>query len=526
MSGRRHKRALLAAILGAGALALAPGSASAAPTDPDLGFGRAGGVGVDVGGDEYANAIARQPDGKLVAVGATGGDALVFRLTADGRLDPSFNATGIRTLDTGGDDYAYSLAIQPDGKIVVVGETTTGQNALVYRLNPDGSFDKTFGTEGIRAIDSGAREEAFEVAIQPDGKIVVVGSTTATNGGDGAVYRLNPDGSLDDTFDKDGARGIDSGGREEAYAVALQPDGKIVVAGATTAGKAAAVYRLNPDGSLDATFDQDGALGVTGPGSTSDQFVDVALQPDGGIVLAGRTTAGDVDGLLARVNPNGTLDRSFDGDGVRTVDYGAYESLYGVGLQPDGRIVAAGETTFGYDALVVSLAPDGSPDRSFTTDGTFATSVGGLSDAYGMGLQPDGKILLVGKRETNSDDAVVARLGSDSAAPQAGGGSGSGTAQQGAKPRCMGKRATIVGTTKADVIRGTSRRDVIVALGGNDSIRGLGGNDIVCGGSGNDLISGGAGRDTLRGEAGRDRLWGNGGRDRLIGGPGRDVTRQ
>src|SRR4051812_9332866 len=173
-------------------------------------------------------------------------------------LDPSFSQDGWTRIDSGGDEIARATAIQPDGKIVVAGQTTVNGDAAVYRLGANGTPDATFDGDGARGLDLGGTEVATAATIQPDGKIVVAGFTSVNF--DGAVWRLNPNGTLDTTFDGDGVKTVDSGHVERLRAIALQPDGKIVVAGSTDVGANAAVYRLNPNGTFDATFDGDDAL--------------------------------------------------------------------------------------------------------------------------------------------------------------------------------------------------------------------------------------------------------------------------
>ena len=482
--------------------AAAASTALADPTDVDRSFGNNGSSTVDAGGRERALSLVAQRDGQLVGTGITsnGQNGLVFRVNPNGALDGAFATTGIRTIDSGDTEQTIESAIQPDGKIVVVGNTSINNDAAVYRLNPDGSLDATFDGDGARGIDSGASERAADVAIQPDGKIVVVGTTSA-GGGDVAVYRLNADGTFDKTFDGDGARGIDSGGVENGEAVALQSDGKIVVAADTSVDQNVAVYRLNPDGALDPTFDGDGARGIDR--GANDFASDVLVQPDGTILVAGSTTNGD-NGFVAKLNANGTPDVNYRGDGP--IDNGAFERVETIVRQPDGRILVGGSTTASADALVVRMNPDGSRDNSFAPNGQAQIGDSSLGSANGIVYQPDGKIVLAGDNGSFDTNALLVRIKGDS------------KPTKGATVRrCAGARATIVGTPKADRIRATSKRDVIVARGGRDTVRGLAGNDIVCGGRGNDVLRGGRGRDLLIGGPGRDRL---------IGGAGKDATRQ
>jgi uncharacterized delta-60 repeat protein len=514
---RTPRRATIAAITAA-VLALVAGQASAAPTDLDRGFGTGGRATVGFDGvDDTADDTALTPDGGLIGVGSTRKTytGYAFRLDAAGKIDASFGINGIRLLDGKGGGWANAVAVQADGKIVVAGYAQQGQDVAVWRLTPAGRLDPSFNGNGLTTINSGGVEYATDVEIQVDGKIVVAGRTSL--GEDGAIYRLNPNGSLDTSFDQDGAIGIDSGGGESIAALAIQPDGKIVAAGYTSAGHAAAVYRINANGSLDTSFDDDGAVGIAVGGYALAD--DVAIQPDGKILVAG---AGNYDALVARLRPDGSFDESFGAAGLVTVDAGDGEGAERIALLPDGRILAAGHTSAGDDALLVRLNADGSRDTTFAPDGFLAFGGSGFTRATAMSLQPDGKFVLAGESAADDSDALVYRFLGESR-PSAGSG---GPAGPGATASCAGRRATIVGTRGRDRLRGTRGRDVIAGLGGADVIHGLGGNDLICGSGGNDRITGGAGRDVLFGGAGRDRLFGGAGRDRLVGGAGRNLLRQ
>src|SRR5262249_54933170 len=233
---------------------------------------------VSLAGDVF-NGVAVQADGKVIAVGTDGSDFVVARYNTDGSLDTSFDADGVRTLDVGGAaDKATAVAVQSDGKIVVVG--SDGADAVVARLDADGSTDTSFSADGRQTIDlGGTADTANAVAIQPNGRIVIAG----TNGTDFALARLNrADGSLDTTFNKTGTKLIDFGGDADvANAVAVQADGKIVVAGTT--GVDFALARVNEDGSIDTDFDGNG-LAVLDAGGGADTIRGLALQADGKIV--------------------------------------------------------------------------------------------------------------------------------------------------------------------------------------------------------------------------------------------------
>jgi uncharacterized delta-60 repeat protein len=498
------------------ALALAvPGLCLGAAADLDRSLDGDGVRTIDHGGADSGQAVSLQPNGRILVAGYGGPSAAmtVTRLEPDGAADSSFGEDGTSRAVLAGLDFAYALALQPDGKAVIVGEARgvgEAANVAVARLGPGGSPDLAFGEAGYRLIDYLGDDRGRAVALQPDGKILVAGSGGGLNNGM-AVTRLTPWGSADPGFGDLGSTILDFGRIARAFGVALQPDGKVVVVGdwfPRGGGRDTVVARLTAGGTIDTGFGDGGARVIDHGGD--DGGTAVALQPDGKIVVAG-SGGPDTAMLVTRLNPDGSTDQGFDGDGTSRLDLGAADAASAVALQPDGKIVVAGWTGSA-DLAVGRLRPDGAPDATFDFDGRRTVDVGGVDRARGLAVGPDGRIVIVG--ETNvGDDVAVVRLEGDP--PRAGGvGSGPGGAAARAAPGCAGRRATIVGTPRRDVLRGTGRADVIVARGGDD---------VVLAGSGRDLVCGGPGRDRLLGQAGADRLLGQGGRDRLLGGPGADV---
>ena len=517
-----------ASLVSALVLVACAGVALGAPGDLDLTFAGQGKRTVDYGGSDLARAVAVQPDGKIIVVGSGNAnqDIAVTRFRPDGSLDPSFDGDGVVGVDFGAYDVGNALALQPDGKIVVAGATSAGLNGdvAVMRLRSDGSLDGDFNGTGKRIIDYGGYDDAQGVAVQPDGKIVVAGRGNGNS--DFAVTRLRPDGGFDPSFDGDGVVGVDFGGSDGGRGIALQRDGKIVVAGYTSVGTRVAILRLRSDGSPDPDFNANGKQTID-YGGFGDQANAVVVQPDDDIVVAGAGNPRQ-DLAVSRLRPDGSLDPGFDGDGVVGVDFGDfYDQGNALVLQPNGKIVVVGRGGDKYtgDMAVMRLQPGGALDTTFDFDGKKAVDFGGLESANGVALQPDGGIVVAGSTSaTNSGDQALARLKGDPPAlgtTPSPGGAGPGGGVSGV-PRCAGKRATIVGTVRRDVLRGTPRADVIVALRGNDVIMAAGGDDVVCGGAGNDRVAGGSGADRLLGEAGDDLLDGGAGRDVLLGAVGRD----
>jgi uncharacterized delta-60 repeat protein len=321
---------------------------------------------------------------------------LEARAVSPGTLDLSFSEDGkfVHDFSGNGGGTGCDAMVLPDGKIIAVGGAYTAEFA-VLRLNPDGSLDTTFDTDGIATIDFDAQGTAWAVALQPDGKIVVTGNIGFGGSSfDFAVARLNPNGSPDPTFSGDGKVTTDfSGFADSPQAVVIQGDGKIVVGGRTDIGFTGnfGLARYNTDGSLDTTFSGDGKASFDGGGD--DLALDIKLQPDGKIVGAGRANGGFVDDFaIYRVTTTGILDTSFDTDGVVTTDFGGTEYATSVALLPDGRILAGGSSS--NDSALARYNTDGSLDTSFDGDGKYKISLYSPTDfIQDIKLQIDGKIV-------------------------------------------------------------------------------------------------------------------------------------
>ena len=300
------------------------------------------------------------------------------------------------------------MALQADGKIVVVGRGGANEDFALARYNPNGSLDTSFSDDGMQTTDFGGvfGGVATAVAIQGDGKIVAVGFTRTDLGEEFVLARYTPDGSLDTSFSGDGKQTTLFGEFDEWRGVALQSDGKIVAVGTDLESGDFVVARYNSNGSLDTSFSGDGLQSTDfggGVGATA-----VALQVNGRIVVVGGGGAGG-DFALARYNPNGALDTSLSGDGRQTTDFGGYDSARALALQADGKIVAVGGGSG--DFLLARYNPNGSLDTSFSGDGRQTTNFGGGGEANGVALQADGKIVAVGVGigPNNADDFALAR---------------------------------------------------------------------------------------------------------------------
>jgi uncharacterized delta-60 repeat protein len=306
-------------------------------------------LGLEVG----AAALGLQPDGKVLAAGASRGNAAVYRLTAQGLPDPTFHEDGLVTIDSGGSEDVHALALQPDGKILVAGETypsgSAGGDPVVYRLNPDGTPDGDFGSGGTARIEGTPDERMFALALQPDGKIVVAGPARVGDDTDAVVHRLEADGTLDDDFAQGGTFEIDEGGTEFAYALAQQPDGRLLVVGASGRANTTAdtfVYRLRSDGTPDPAFGRAGRVGIDDGAVTIGAAA--ALQRDGRLVVAGvALDDSDYDAVVYRLNPDGSRDRGFGAGGARRLKRDTAELADAVAVQQDGKVILGGATETG-----------------------------------------------------------------------------------------------------------------------------------------------------------------------------------
>jgi uncharacterized delta-60 repeat protein len=407
--------------------------ALAAAGDLDPSFGGDGRVSTHVD-DRYsgANAVAIQADGAIVVVGSASssqGSALaVVRYLSGGALDATFGGDGRVTTPVGGGtcDTANVVAIQPDGKIVVAGSSGCRHIKLVLvRYGSDGTPDNSFGGDGIVVTPFGGPRcdaEAFGVAIQPDGKIVAAGMAKCRDAKFAAV-RYETDGTLDPSFSGDGWVTIDvTSAWDIAYGVAVQADGRIVMAGAgatETDGARFALVRLNADGTRDTTFGGDGKV-TTPPTDCIAAARAIAIQADGKIVVAGFD--GCIDRFaIARYRTNGHLDPGFGGDGTVTTSFTCPQSdANAVAIQPDGKIVAAGFAVCAaqHDYLfrfgVARYDADGTLDATFGSGGIAVTPFSCESLGNGVALQGDGNIVEAGVLlcDRGSKFAAVRYLGS------------------------------------------------------------------------------------------------------------------
>lgn len=362
-----------------------------------------------------AKGVAIEADGDIVVVGEASSGAALARYAPDGTLDPTFSGDGKQTTPetpAGGQAGARDVVIQADGKIVAVGSggsvfDTQGTDFWWARYDDSGALDPSFSGDGTASLDLGGQYEAGESVVLQNGKIAVLGGTSTGGESDFALVRLTSSGSPDPSFSTDGSEIVDfAGGFDEAGQLAVGTNDTLVSVGRSEADFA--VARVLSNGGPDTTFSGDGLL-TTDVATKFDRGSAVALEPNDGITAVG-SAGGDGDFGLVRYTATGSLDSTFSGDGKVTTDFDGPDRAADVALTTTGGIVTAGKVQ-GSQVGVAVYASNGTLDPSFSGDGKLtATGFGGVS---AVAVQPaDGKILITGYADTVSGFAL-ARFNSD-----------------------------------------------------------------------------------------------------------------
>jgi len=494
-------------------LASNSGPAAAAPGDLDRFFGREGIA--TLGGFQGADLAAPKdmvvgPDNEIyvlrrlvrcVSYAGCADELIVTRHDPHGSLDPSFAADGLSgafgSPGYGGFALQGSLAMNTDRKVIVAAADRGG--LVLARLNSDGSLDGSFGVHGLARAALGVPISRVQVAVQDDGRIVV-GADSEPGYGEASVIvaRYTSQGLPDPTFH--GGTPLVTSLGSGLGGLALTDNAGIAIAGprcCSVAGRAVHIGLLDARGVFDRRF-----------GNRGHRFVDdVARMPRVGAVVALANGRIDVvgndqregDAFALRLLPNGRLDGAFGNHGVATVQHSDL-SVAAALVDERGRLVIVGQTSRGAGRpggtllTLLRRRSNGRPDRTFAGGSPVRLGSIGETHVSAIGLQAGGRILTLAEtgqceRYCSPPKSILVRyLGGSSRA------------------RCLGKKATIVGTRAGERLTGTPHRDVIAALSGDDEVRGRGGNDLVCGGRGNDRLIGGPGRDRLAGGAGHDQI--------------------
>jgi uncharacterized delta-60 repeat protein len=511
------RRLLLCLALLACAAALGAPTAAAAPADLDRAFGGGDGIAEVMGpkGSLPREAGARMAIGPHDEIFVLYSDyppcdppfdcrveLTVVRYTPEGNPDPTFASEPQLILErSSAFNHEFELAVGPDGKPVVV---AYGDGRFVLaRFGLDGRLDPSFGVGGIVPFTGDHAVEGAhdfpKLAAQPDGKIVVAvqgsleGSLRSM-----IVARFLANGEYDPAFGSGGETVALVETETRPIGVFVGADGSITVpapqcclgsSGEQLEGEGIGVVRLNGNGQPDPAWGGDGSLFIPTYGGVG-KVEAAASVGDGGVLLSIERSTPTVSyvGELLKLTPGGLADPSFgNGGGLRLFNRVGAISLSDLTFDAKSRLVGVG-----YDGriAVFRLRPDGGKDRTFNGGERIVVPYGGGGTTeYMVGIQSSGRIVAFGdsgEGATKRFGLIGLRGGAD-------------------RSRCLGKKATIVGTAGRDELTGTPHRDVIAALAGADKVRGLGGPDLICGGKGRDVLFGGPGKDTVQQDPRRRR---------------------
>ncbi len=341
--------------------------------------------------------------------------SITISLAQAGILDSTFGLKGKVTTSIGKADYPYEILLSTDGKILVTGQSyynSSQKGIALVRYNSNGDLDQTFGSSGIVTTNVGINSDGRGIAIQANGKILIGANLNDSLGGNFALLRYNDDGSLDNSFGNNGiiTKAIGSGGHNFCSSIALQNDQKILTLGYSHNGsdKDFTLLRYDTSGNADNTFGLNGIV-ITDFGNNNDWGNFMTIQPDGKIIVVGISNNGsDDDMAMARYNADGSLDTMFGSAGKLITSINNYnEQAYGVALQPDGKILVTGGVFNGskYDFSLLRYNSNGSLDNTFGIGGIVTTEIGTIHDyCFSVAVQSNGKILVGGYSNNGSDN--------------------------------------------------------------------------------------------------------------------------
>ena len=374
-------------------------------------------------GKDEAQDVAIQVDGKIVVAGyssnGTNFDYVVVRYNTDGSLDNTFGTSGKLVLNISNYDMAYAVAINTDGKIYVAGITGAtsfygGGNFGVVRLNPNGTTDTTFGTNGVATVTFPGTDYFTNMTLQSDGKILLCGYNVVDvtgNYSDFSIARLNADGTTDFDFSNDGKNTVNFNSDDRARVMQVDAMGNIYLGG--TGSSNICIVKLFSDGSIDTSYGTNGKVN-TRYNTQSSNLNDMILLDNGSIVFTGYLYSTEYEMLVGKLDSSGAFDTSLvtNGATVTDVDNNREDTAYSLVIQPDDKIIISGRsyTSGSYYFAILRYTSSGQLDNTFSNDGKVLTAFGtswcmGLASA----LQNDGKLVVTGSYGSFNEDFATAR---------------------------------------------------------------------------------------------------------------------
>lgn len=309
-----------------------------------------------------------------------------------GDLDPTFGTNGIVTTNFNLGTSLTKLILLPNSQILAIGSTIINEKEtiVIVKYNSNGSLDINFGFNGIVTTPMLSAIDVIDAATQNSEKIIVIGN----NGSDTVAVRYNSNGSLDTTFGNNGILNIPIVNIQNVKCIAIQSDDKILLGGQTNSG-GFFIARLNSDGTIDPTFGS--GTGIVNYLNSAISIC-LAIQLDGKIIISGNSnTISGTEILIARLNTDGSLDKSFNNTGIVIVNISNFDFATSEIIQPDGKILSAGFVIMDNlkFPIIIRLNVDGSFDNTFGNNGIIMLgSINGSFDS--IGLQNDGKIIASG----------------------------------------------------------------------------------------------------------------------------------
>ncbi len=381
-----------------------------APQYFDLTFGTNGVVLFDIPENpNYTYGIATQSDGKILAVTTSNNvQYYLMRLNADGSLDSTFGQNGIIEDTLIGEVLGSDVQVDEQDRIIITGYVYHGfgqEDLFVVRMLPDGTYDNSFGVNGVfiaytAVLPAYKHSAGKQIKLLPDGSIIVGGNFSYhSNNFDVAVYKITPDGQFDQSFGQNGYVYYQISGQNSLIDINIQTDGKILLTGSAFLPITVPVLRLNPNGSLDTTF---GNNGMALHDFMLEHQIGVAVKQlsNQKILVAGTKgpTNSQLDIFIYRLDENGIIDSSFGNNGFAFFDSGYSEGLNSMHLLPNGDILLLGQDSHGNgDFLLVCFDSTGMLKTNFFHNGKLNIDINGnLEGMSASCIQNDGKILFVG----------------------------------------------------------------------------------------------------------------------------------